>query len=802
MKLTLPWLTEHLDTDKSLAELADKMTALGLEVEEIVDPGAPLEGFTVAHVLSTRPHPDAERLKICTVDTKDGLKEIVCGAPNARGDIWGILAVEGLRIPASGEVLKKARIRGVESQGMLCSARELGLGQDHDGIIELSAEGLEVGMPAACALGLEGPVIEVKLTPDRADCFGIAGIARDLAAAGMGRLRPRSFDPIPVEGPSGPGIRLDFMPEQRQACPLFVGRRISGVRNGASPRWLQERLRAVGLRPISALVDITNFVMLDINRPLHVFDLGKLEGDLTVRMARPGEKLAALDQRTYELDAQTVVVADDKGPQALGGIMGGEASGVTEATTDILLEIALFDPMVTARTGRRLGIESDARVRFERGLDPELVMPATEYATRLILEICGGKAGPSSVAGEMPAWRRPMSYRPAALQRLTGIELESGRAREMLLALGFEVEASAQGGQPHLDVVPPSWRGDITTEACIVEELARLVGYEHIPETSVHRETSVGRPVLTVEQRRRSLVRRVMAESGLFEAVTWSFIPPAQAVLFGAASPILKQNPLNAELSAMRPSLLPNLLSAAARNYARSIPQGGLFELGPRFKGAQPGEQVWGLAGLRFGAAGPRTWSQAPRLVDALDAKADALAAIEAAGIRADAVQVSAEAPVWYHPGRSGALKQGPNVLAYFGQIHPRVQQAFDLDAQTVAFELDLDALPHPKARGKNRAALETMPYPPVDRDFAFIVDGDREAESLLKSVRLVDRKLVREVRLFDVYQGKGLPEGKKSFGVAVRLQAADRTLAEAEIDAIARRIVEAAAKHGASLRQ
>lgn len=802
MKLTLPWLKEHLETQASLTEIADKLTALGLEVEEITDPAAPLAGFTVAHVLETKPHPDAERLKVCRVETKDGLRQIVCGAPNARADLWVVLAIEGSRIPATGDVLKKASIRGVESQGMLCSQRELGLGQDHDGIIELPPEGLAVGMPAAEALRLEGPVIEIKLTPDRADCFGIRGIARDLAAAGLGTLKGCDFAPVAIKGPPTPPIALDFRPEDRAACPLFVARRITGVRNGPSPRWMQERLRAIGLRPISALVDITNYVMFDLNRPLHVFDMGKLQGSLTVRMAREGESLHALDGRTYELDSQTVVIGDEHGPQALGGVMGGEASGVSDETTEVLLEVALFDPMVTARTGRRLGIESDARTRFERGVDPELALPAVEHATRLIQDICGGDAGLATVAGAVPAWRRPMSYRPAALQRLTGIELEADRAREMLEKLGFVLGPLEERPEPVFELTPPSWRADVTTEACVVEELARLVGFDRIPEASVRRERAVGRAALSPGQRRRGVIRRAMAEAGLAEAVTWSFIPPEHARLFGHDEPILKQNPLNAELSAMRPSLLPNLLAGTQRNVARSIGSGGLFELGPRFKEAQPGSQAWGLAGVRFGEAEARHWSQRVRPVDALDAKADALAALASAGIRADAVQVTTDAPGWYHPGRSGVLRQGPNMLAVFGEVHPRLRRHFDLEVPVVAFELDVDALPWPKTKGKSRPALETLPYPPVDRDFAFVIDEDKEAQPLLRAVQLADRKLVRDVQLFDVYQGKGLPEGKKSFGVAVRLQAGDRTLAEAEIEAVARKIVEAAAKQGAVLRQ
>jgi phenylalanyl-tRNA synthetase beta chain len=799
MKFTLPWLKEHLETTAAVEEIAAKLTALGLEVEEVADPGRALAGFTVAKVLEAEPHPHADRLKLCTVATKDGIRRIVCGAPNARAGLWGILATEGLVIPATGEVLKRAVIRGVESQGMLCSARELGLGDDHSGIIELEPEGLEVGMPAVRALGLEGPVLTLKLTPDRADCYGVAGIARDLAAAGLGRLRSRDFRPVPSVGPPGPAIRLDFPDGEEKACPLFVGRIVRGVRNGPSPAWLRHRLEAIGVRPISALVDITNYVTFDLGRPLHVFDADKLRGDLVVRFARPGERLLALDGREYELEPSMTVIADESGAVSLGGIMGGESTGVTEATRNVLLEVALFDPLRTAATGRRLGIESDARTRFERGVDPELVLPATEYATRLILELCGGEPGPAVVAGAVPPRRPPLLFRSAQLQRLAGISLPPDEIRAILEALGFGVE----GGPETWRLEIPSWRQDVTSEACIVEELTRLHGFDRIPPVPVERGVAVARPSLTTEQRRRTAVRRAVAAQGLAEAVTWSFVPPAHADLFGGA-PGRMENPLSSELSVLRPSLLPGLLAVAARNLARKREEGAVFELGPRFTGGRPGEQVWAVAGLRWGRAAPRHWAVAERPVDALDAKADALAALAAAGVRVEAVTTAGEPPAWYHPGRAGRLLLGPATLATFGELHPQVLGAFDIDAPVVGFELDLDSLPKPRPRiGKNRPPLEALPYPPVDRDFAFLAPEDLPAQKLLDAVRGADKRLVREVRLFDVYTGKGLPAGTKSLAVAVRLQSPERTLTEAEIETVARKIVAAAEKAcGAQLRR
>ncbi len=799
MKFTLPWLLEHLETEATVEQIAEKLTALGLEVEEVSDPARALSGFTVARVLEALPHPHADRLKLCRVLTRDGIRQIVCGAPNARAGLWGILASEGLVIPATGEVLKRAVIRGVESQGMLCSARELGLGEDHTGIIELEPGGLEVGMPAARALGLEGPVLTLKLTPDRADCYGVAGIARDLAAAGLGRLRTRDFAPVPSRGAPGPSIRLDFPAGQEKACPLFVGRIVRGVKNGPSPARLRHRLEAIGLRPISTLVDITNFVTFDLGRPLHVFDADRLEGDLTVRFARPGERLLALDGKEYELTEGMTVIADAAGPVSLGGIMGGERTGVTEGTRDVLLEVALFDPLRTAATGRRLGIESDARTRFERGLDPELVLPATEYATRLILELCGGEPGPAVVAGAVPPRRPPLRFRADRLPRLAGITLEPAEIRRILESLGFGVT----GGPEVYSLEVPSWRQDVTTEACIVEELARLHGFERIPPVPVQRLEAVAPPVLGPEQRRRTAVRRAVAAQGLAEAVTWSFVPPEHAELFGGA-PARMENPLSSELSALRPSLLPGLLAATARNLARKQEEGAIFELGPRYTGGRPGEQVWTVAGVRWGRAAPRHWASPERPVDALDAKGDALAALSAAGIRVEAVSTAGEPPAWYHPGRAGRLVLGPTTLACFGELHPKVLAAFDIAAPVVAFELDLDSLPKPKPRtGKGRPPLEALPYPPVDRDFAFLVDAELPAQRLLEAVQGAEKRLVREVRLFDVYTGKGLPEGKKSLAVAVRLQAADHTLTEAEIEGAARRIVVAVEKTcGAQLRR
>lgn len=790
MKFTLPWLKEHLETEASAAEIADKLTSLGLEVEAVHDRTSELSAFSVAYVREAVQHPNADRLKLCVVETASGVMQVVCGAPNARTGLLGIFAPAGAVIPATGKPLTASKIRGVESQGMLCSAAELGIGEDHDGIIELAGEP-RVGTAAAEALGLEGPVFEVALTPDRADCFGIAGIARDLAAAGLGRLKKRDFTPVPGRG-RGPAIRLDFPQGQEHACPLFVGRLIRGVKNGPSPDWMQRRLRAIGLRPISALVDITNYVTFDLNRPLHVFDMAKLAGDLTVRFARPGETLLALDGKEHVLDEGMTVIADARRPHGLGGVMGGEESGVTEATTDVLLEVALFDPIRTAMTGRKLDLVSDARTRFERGLDPAMAVAGMEHSTRLILELCGGEAAEPEIAGSVPPGPPAIAFPVRELVRLGGIELDVAEIEGHLLALGCKLE----GGPEHYTVTPPSWRHDMTSSACIVEELCRLHGYDRIPPMPVTRTEAVNAGVLTPEQRRRNHLRRTVAALGYTEAVTWSFTGEGEAEAFGDADPARLKNPISSELSVMRPSLLPNLLSAIARNQARTRGDGALFELGPRFTGGQPGEQVVAMAGLRFGTSSGRHWSAEARPVDVFDVKADALAALAAAGVRMEAVQVADEAPAWYHPGRSGTLGLGPVRLASFGELHPKLLERFDVDGRVAAFELDLDSLPRIKTKpGRTRLPLEAWPYPPVDRDFAFIVDRAVTADQLVKAVRSAEKKLIRKVDLFDVYEGQGMEHGKKSLAVAVRLQSPEKTLAETEIEPVAKRIVAAVEK-------
>jgi phenylalanyl-tRNA synthetase beta chain len=798
MKTTLAWLKTHLDTDAPLQTILDTLVMRGLEVESIQNRAKDLAAFTVARVIEARPHPNADKLKLCRVDTGKGEVEVVCGAPNARTGLVGVFAPPGAVIPRNGLVLKVSQIRGVQSNGMLCSGYELKLSEDHEGIIELP-EGLTPGASFAAAMGLDDPVIDVKITPNRADCLGVRGLARDLAASGLGTLKPLETAPVPGKFHSLVSVHLEG--PDAKACPLFLGRLIRGVRNGPSPRWLQDRLSAIGLRPISALVDITNFLTFDLDRPLHVFDADKLAGDLlTVRGALPGETLAALNGKTYTLDPAMTVIADKSGALSLGGVIGGETTGCTEATRNVFVEAALFDPVRTAATGRKLGIISDARYRFERGVDPEFVKPGIEMATRLILELCGGEASEVTTAGKGSDWRRRYHLRSDRVETLGGVTISAPDQRQILTDLGCTVANEGDG----FAVEPPSWRGDIEGEADLVEEILRIRGYEAIPVVPLDRDGALPKPALSATQRRAALVRRTLATRGLVEAVTYSFMPRAQAVLFGGGSEALTlANPISADLDVMRPSVLPNLLAAAQRNADRGYPNGALVELGPLYKNDTPEGQQAMATGIRTGRTGPKSWDDPGREVDAFLAKADASAALHAAGVPLDSLQVASEAPAWYHPGRAGTLRQGAKALAHFGEIHPGVLVAMGVAGPAVGFEVFLDAIPAPRARqGRAKPLLVLSPFQPVERDFAFVVDEAMPAETLLRTARGLDKKLVSEVRLFDVYRGQGVPEGKKSLALTVVLQPTEATLTDAAIEAFSQKLISAVEKAtGGSLR-
>jgi phenylalanyl-tRNA synthetase beta chain len=789
MKFTLSWLKEHLKTDADAKTVADTMTRIGLEVEAIEDKGAGLKDFIVAHVVSAEKHPNADKLKLCMVDTGDDIVQVVCGAPNAKTGMKAVFARPGTVIPVSGEALKISTIRGVESRGMLCSQRELLLSDEHEGIIELAADAA-TGQPAAEALHLNDPVIDVSLTPNRGDCTAVYGIARDLAAAGLGHLKDGAVAPVPGKFKSPKKVHLEFARGSESACPMFAGRLVRRVKNGPSPLWLQERLRAIGLRPISALVDVTNLISYDRGRPLHVFDADKLHGDVIVRLARDGEVLAALDGKTYALDAGMCVIADEKRAQSIGGIMGGEETGCTAETTNVFIESALFDPARIAATGRKLGILSDARYRFERGVDPEFVVPGLELATKYILEFCGGEASEIVVAGHAPGWQRAIAFSQAKVARLAGIEMPESEIVHVLSSLGCGIVSHAP-----LEIAPPSWRSDIEGPADLVEEVVRIHGLDKVPAIPMSRPHPVARPVLTTEQKRRRLVRRTLASRGFHETISYSFIAREQAKLFGGGDDARQvENPIAADLDALRPSALPSLLAAASRNLARGAGDFQLSEVGAQFESGMPGEQTNVAAGLRVGS-GARTWTKATHAVDAFDAKADMLALVEAAMGAPMTAPIRPGAPHWYHPGRSGTLALGQKVLGYFGELHPGVLAAFDVKAPVAAFEVFLDAIPEPKQKGKARALFAPSPYPAVERDFAFVVDAKVTAEDIVKAARNAERILIDRIDVFDVYEGKGVPEGKKSLAIAVRLQPKEKTLTDAEIDAVAQKIVAAVTK-------
>ncbi len=792
MKFTLSWLKQHLETQSDAAAIAEKLTALGLEVENLRDPGTILRPFTVARVIEAKQHPDADRLRVCRVDTGAGIVEVVCGAPNARTGMKAVFAAVGAIIPGTGDKLKATTIRGVVSQGMLCSMREMGLSDEHAGIIELPAEA-PVGQPFAPVLGLDDPLFDIAITPNRADCLGVHGIARDLAAAGLGRLTP--IDTTPVQGAfkSPIDVRLDFPETAKDACPLFLGRMIRGVKNRPSPEWLQRRLTAIGLRPISALVDITNFLTFDCGRPLHVFDAGRVKGSFTVRLSRSGENLKALDGKSYTLDDAICVIADESGPISLGGVMGGENTGVTDGTTDVFVEAALFDPRRTAGTGRKLGIESDARYRFERGLDPAFVTPGMEIATRLIQTFCGGAASEVVVAGTVPSEVREIDFDPAYTRRLGGIEVAPERQHAILKALGFEI--AKKGTQ--FRVAVPSWRSDIESKADLVEEVARVVGYDFIAAVALPDRPVVARPAIGPEARRRALLRHTLAAHGLMEAVTWSFVASATARAFGGGTTeLLLVNPISADLDAMRPSLLINLIAAAGRNAAYGMGDLGLFEIGAEYRDTTIAGQREVAAGIRRGLAVPRHWAAAARPVDTFDAKADALAALNALGVAEDNLQTAAEAPVYYHPGRSGLLKLGPQTtVAAFGEVHPAILKMLDVSGPLVAFEIYLDVLPKPKPTAPQRLPSSAARLPSVDRDFAFIVDREVPAERVMRAARQAARELITRISLFDLYQGAGIEPNQKSIALSIRLTPKTKTLTESEIEAAANQIVAAVAK-------
>ena len=794
MKFTLSWLKDHLETEASLDEILYALTDLGLEVEEVQDRAAKLKPFTLAKVLHAEQHPDADRLRVCRVMTDEGEKQIVCGAPNARAGITVVLCKPGDYVPGIDVTLGVGKIRGVESHGMMASERELELSEEHDGIIELPSG--EVGEKFTDWLaqnrpGAVDPMIYIKITPNRPDALGVRGLARDLAARGLGTLKPLKVEP--VKGGFDSPITVTLADDVKdKACPHFVGRYIRGVKNGPSPVWLQERLKAIGLRPISALVDITNLFTFDLNRPLHVFDADKVHGNITARQAREGETLLALDGKTYALGPGITVIADDQAPEALGGVMGGEVSGVTEDTVNVFVESAYFDPITTAATGRRLKIHSDARYRFERGIDPAFTRDGMELATKLILDLCGGEASNIVEAGAPALSDRAYRFDPKKVVSLVGMDIAEGDQRATLEALGFTLKGDM--------ATPPSWRPDVLGEADLVEEVARIASLTKLEGKPLRRaKPGVPKPILTPIQMREKAARRMLAALGYNECVTYSFIDSASAELFGGGDEATRlENPISSEMTHMRPDLLPGLLQAAARNQARGFMDMALFEVGPVFSGGEPGEQALQATGLLVGAMAARDPYGSRRVADIYDAKADAEAVLAAIGAP-QKVQISRKAEGWWHPGRSGVMGLGPNALATFGEVHPKILKALDVKGPAVAFTVAVEAVPFPKAKTATRPALGRSDLQAVDRDFAFVVDKGVEALTLVNAAQGADKALIDSVAVFDQFTGDKaeaqMGAGKKSLAITVRLQPRDKTLTDEEIEAVSAKIVEKVAK-------
>ena len=820
MKFTLSWLKTHLRTDASLDRITDTLTQIGLELEGVENRGAALEAFKVAHVVEAVQHPNADRLRACQVDAGDGIVSVVCGAPNARTGMKAVFAAPGAYIPGTGITLKVGEIRGVQSAGMLLSAREMGLGDDHAGIIELPHDA-PVGMSYPHWAGLDDPVIEIGVTPNRGDCFSVRGVARDLAAAGLGTLKPFAPATIAPVFDGGPRWAIAF-PE---ACPWILGRTITGVKNSPSPKWLQDRLTFIGLRPINALVDVTNFFTFDLGRPLHVFDVAKLSGNVLTLRRGAHETMRALNGKDYVVDPEDCAICDAAGVQSIAGVIGGEATGCDETTTSVFVECALFDPVRIARTGRRHQIVSDARQRFERGLDPALMPDAIQAATLLIIELCGGEPGVVTEAGRQPAWQRDASMRFSRIAGFGGSDIGADDAVASLERLGFTVRhRDAQ----QVTVAVPSWRNDVAApitldqsvtldpakaakaaEGCaaveaendLIEEVLRLRGLDAVQAVSLPRESPVPVATLTARQQRNAVARRTLAAAGLMECVTFSFMARADAARFGATPDELQlTNPIAADLDQLRPTPLATLALAAKRNAARGYADVALFEVGPAFAAdAQDGQKLV-AAGLRCGQT-PRSWLAPQRPVDAMHAKGDLWGLLAAVGVPLEALQITADAPAFLHPGRSGLVRQGPKtVMGYFGEIHPRLVAALDLPGPMVAFELNMDAVADPKRRKK--APPDLAAFQPVRRDFAFIVDQSVPADAVTRAAKGAERSLITGVVLFDLYEGDRMAEGKKSLGIEVTFQPRERTLTDAEIEAACQKVVGAVAKAtGATLR-
>ena len=784
MKFTLSWLKEHLETTATVDEISETLTQIGLEVEEVINPAEGLKNFITAEIIEFCKHPDADKLSLLKVSDGTNTYQVVCGAPNCHQGLKGVFARAGTVIPCYNEELKVGKIRGLESFGMMCSEKELCIGNDHSGIIELPKD-TKIGLSADKILNID-PVFDISITPNRAECLGVRGIARDLAAAGLGKLKPLNVKKTPESFKSKISVSI----ADNKACPVYTGRYIKGVNNQAeTPKWMKDRLAAIGLRSISPLVDITNYINYDLARPLHVFDADKLKGNINIRMAKNGEKFLALDEKEYTLDGQSLGICDDEGIQCLGGIMGGLNKGCSENTKNVFLECALFNPENIARTGRKFQIDSDSRYRYERWVDPKSNILGSDYATQLILEICGGEASDLQIAGDENSFKPATAYiRPSRLKDLIGIEVSEEKIIEILNNLGFDVSKKDK----QIKAVSPTWRGDIEGEHDLVEEVVRMIGLNSIPAVSMPNDM-FPKQTLTPKQRRAVTVRCELAMQGLYETVTWSFTDSNIAKLFMTKekSPVMLANPISAELNQMRPSILTNLLLGVKNNIARGYNNVGLFEIASEFFGQKPTEQTYVAAGLRSGNINKKSYLSENREVDALDAKADAINAIAAANGPSDNLQITADAPHYYHPGRSGALRLGKNVLAYFGEVHPNVLKKMGIKQRVCAFEVYLDNIPEPRATGTHKKKLELSQLQSVDKDLAFVVDKSTLAGNIIQAAKSADKDNITDVRVFDVYEGTGLPDGKKSIAIALTFQPKEKTYTDTDIEVLMNKVIQ-----------
>ncbi|MDD9910115.1 MAG: phenylalanine--tRNA ligase subunit beta [Ahrensia sp.] len=791
MKFTLSWLKDHLETDASLETICETLTRIGLEVESVDDRTA-FKPFIIAKVLSAEKHPDADKLRVLSVDTGSGNPvQVVCGAPNARTGLIGAFAAPGAYVPGINVTLSVGNIRGVESRGMMCSERELELSDEHDGIIDLP-EDAPVGTPFADYAGLNDPVIEIGITPNRPDALGVAGIAADLAAAGLGTVITPKIEPI--SGSGACPVDVDLSADgAAEFCPAFGLRLVRNVKNGPSPSWMQRRLKAIGLRPISALVDVTNYVTFDRGRPLHVFDADKVKGKLAVRRATGSEEFLALDGKTYTPKPDHFVIADENGPESLAGIMGGEESGCTEETTNVLVESALWDPLTVARTGRDLGIITDARYRFERGVDPAFMEAGLDYGTQLVMELCGGEPSEAVIAGNVPTPEMVIEFPLSETQRLTGVDVGAKDATDILNRLGFVVSGSSDA----LSVTVPSNRPDVHGKADIVEEIIRHHGLDHVAPQPLPAMASVGERVLTTGQMRTRNARRALAARGMSEAVTYSFIEHDHATHFGGGDAVLTlSNPIASDMSDMRPSLLPSLLGAAKRNVDRGTGDLTIFEVSHVYRGLEPGDQLRAASGLRRGTSrlenAGRHWSAAADMVGVFDAKEDALSVLAACGMDTAKLQIEQGAAAWFHPGRSGSIKLGPKItIGQFGEFHPKTLELMDVTGPICGFEIMLDAIPEPRKKAnRSKGALSVSPLQPVRRDFAFVMKNDVAAGTVLRAASGADKKLINDVKVFDLFEGASLGEGRKSLAIEVTLQPYDKSLTEEEIEAVSAKVI------------